>query len=478
MKIFKNFIGLAALALCLGFASCSSDDDAPSYSNVAVSNSELMTILKAKGYQFDENGKMLLDDKANSTTSLDLSGTKVDTAALKELSVFPNLKELNLSSNGYGPVFHIASLPSQITGLDLQGNDIYDFDGLVTAKVENDEVKATILHEFTKLYLPASCKYNVEDLMPFYTQNEAENKTVDMQMVNDKGSLEKYNTLREIPDTYFRTFLKMKFASLFVDDTHIDISKPMGLNEIGESITLHYANQFADLDKIASISGIEYFINNPYYNSFFVSLGFDHVNEFNVGYLMPRANIKAISLKGVNFVNGIDLSKATGLASFILDDFKSVSELDLSNTLVGNQEITEFDKSIANGLHLFNSEDIESITFGKNIKGKALLMELGNLSNLKSIDLSSFKGLMDLFLLKLPNCQITYPNLEYVLGNDGDFFEKAIGEDAQISFLISKDDVFAQESTISFINKFKDSLTDEEWLSYRKNGAFRWSRSI
>lgn len=99
MKIFKNFIGLAALALCLGFASCSSDDDAPSYSNVAVSNSELMTILKAKGYQFDENGKMLLDDKANSTTSLDLSGTKVDTAALKELSVFPNLKELNLSNN-------------------------------------------------------------------------------------------------------------------------------------------------------------------------------------------------------------------------------------------------------------------------------------------------------------------------------------------------------------------------------------------
>ena len=32
MKIFKNFIGLAALTLCLGFASCSSDDDAPSYS--------------------------------------------------------------------------------------------------------------------------------------------------------------------------------------------------------------------------------------------------------------------------------------------------------------------------------------------------------------------------------------------------------------------------------------------------------------
>ena len=269
MKILKNFIGLAAIALCLGFASCSSDDDAPSYSEVAVDNSQLKTLLESKGYTFDENGKLLLDDKANSTTSLDLSGTKVDTAALKELSVFPNLKELNLSSNGYGPVFHIASLPSQITGLDLQGNDIYDFDGLVTAKVENDEVKATILHEFTKLYLPASCKYNVEDLMPFYTQNEAENKTVDMQMVNDKGSLEKYNTLREIPDTYFAAYLKMNFSSVFTSDGKLDISKPLGLEDRGRNIFLQYDTQYEDIEKIASIEGIEYFVNNPFYPSFF-----------------------------------------------------------------------------------------------------------------------------------------------------------------------------------------------------------------
>lgn len=311
MKIFKNFIGLAAMALCLGFASCSSDDDAPSYSNVAVSNSELMTILKAKGYQFDENGKMLLDDKANSTTSLDLSGTQVDTAALKELSVFPNLKELNLSNNGYGPVFHIASLPSQITGLDLQGNDIYDFDGLVTAKVENDEVKATILHEFTKLYLPASCKYNVEDLMPFYTQNEAENKTVDMQMVNDKGSLEKYNTLREIPDEYFRAYLKMKFASLFTDDTHIDISKPMKNSEQGESIHLWYSSQYENIDKINSIEGVEYFVNNPYYQDFYVSIGY--TKHYTIGYIMPGANIKGLQFTNISTPNGVDLTKAKKL---------------------------------------------------------------------------------------------------------------------------------------------------------------------
>ena len=372
MKIFKNFIGIAAMALCLGFASCSSDDDAPSYSNVAVSNSELMTILKAKGYQFDENGKMLLDDKANSTTSLDLSGTKVDTAALKELSVFPNLKELNLSSNGYGPVFHIASLPSQITGLDLQGNDIYDFDGLVTAKVENDEVKATILHEFTKLYLPASCKYNVEDLMPFYTENEAENKTVDMQMVNDKGSLEKYNTLREIPDEYFRAYLKMKFASLFADDTHIDISKPMKNNEQGESLTLGLTNQFADVNKIQSISGIECFINNPYYQPFFVSIAINNNVLFETKYLDLHSNIKGLMLNNVNTTEGINFANATSLVALTLTHNDGIKEADLSNTLISAQDIKDFDATLQNYIAIKYCKNLETLLLPKTDKGVKL----------------------------------------------------------------------------------------------------------
>ena len=326
MKIFKNFIGLAAMALCLGFASCSSDDDAPSYSGGAIDNSPLKALLESKGYTFDENGKLLLDDKANSTTSLDLSGTQVDTAALKELSVFPNLKELNLSNNGYGPVFHIASLPSQITGLDLQGNDIYDFDGLVTAKVENDEVKATILHEFTKLYLPASCKYNVEDLMPFYTENEAESKTVDMQMVNDKGSLEKYNTLREIPDEYFRAYLKTKFASLFIDDTHIDISKPMELASKGEAIYIGFDNSFADADKIQNYTGIEYFINNPYYDPFAVTVN-NLAENCSISYIAPRKNIVALGLCNVSTLPEIDLSQATNLVNFSLENNNTIEGL-------------------------------------------------------------------------------------------------------------------------------------------------------
>lgn len=471
MKILKNFIGLAAMALCLGFASCSSDDDAPSYSNVAVSNSELMTILKAKGYQFDENGKMLLDDKANSTTSLDLSGTKVDTAALKELSVFPNLKELNLSNNGYGPVFHIASLPSQITGLDLQGNDIYDFDGLVTAKVENDEVKATILHEFTKLYLPASCKYNVEDLMPFYTQNEAENKTVDMQMVNDKGSLEKYNTLREIPDEYFRAYLKMKFASLFADDTHIDISKPMKNNEQGESITLGLTNQFADVNKIQSISGIECFINNPYYQPFFVSIAINNNVLFETKYLDLHSNIKGLMLNNVNTTEGINFANATSLVALTLTHNDGIKEADLSNTLISAQDVKDFDATLQNYIGIKYCKNLETLLLPKTDKGVVNACELIQLPKLKSVDLSSIKGLEILALVVLPNCSITYPNLKYTYySQDKTLVE--LSEFDYILFAISED-VYKMESTKNFFAAHTFGLADNGY-SYMNDGAYFW----
>ncbi len=471
MKNVKNLIGLAAMALCLGFASCSSDDDAPSYSNASVSSSELVTLLKSKGYTFDENGKLLLDDKANATTSLDLSGTQVDTASLKELAVFPNLKELNLSNNGYGPVFHIASLPSQITSLDLQGNEIYDFDGLVNAKVVNDEVKATILHNFTKLYLPASCKYNVEDLMPFYTENEAENKTVDMQMVNDKGSLEKYNTLREIPDEYFRAYLKMKFASLFADDTHIDISKPMNINEQGESLTLGLTNQFADVNKIQSISGIECFINNPYYHPFFVSIAINNNVVFETKYLDLHYNIKGLMLNNVNTTEGINFTNATSLVALTMNHNDGITEADLSNTLISAQEPQDFDATLQNNLSLKYCKNLETLILPKTDKGVVNTCELVQLPKLKEANLSSIKGLETLALVVLPNCSITYPNLKYTYySQDKELVE--LSEFDYILFAISED-VYNMESTKNFFAAHTFGLADEGY-SYMSDGAYIW----
>lgn len=67
---------------------------------------------------------------------------------------------------------------------------------------------------------------------------------------NDKGSLEKYNTLREIPDTYFAAYLKMNFSSVFTSDGKLDISKPLGLEDRGRNIFLQYDTQYADIEKL------------------------------------------------------------------------------------------------------------------------------------------------------------------------------------------------------------------------------------
>lgn len=471
----KNLTSLMSKMACLtlalfAFAACSDDDDAPSYStNTLAADSELKAILVKLGYTFNGDGNLLLDDLANTTTSLDLSGTKISQSALAELSILPNLTEVNLSNNGYGPVFYVDSLPAQITGLDLQGNDVYDLEGLVDASVVNDEVVATVLHSFTKLYLPASCKYNVEDLMPFYTQNEADGK-----MADSKGVLTAYNTLREIPDEYFRAYLQTKFASLFADETHIDISKPLGVMEQGEPIYFGYDNSYADADKIASYDGIECFINNPYYKSFAVV--FKNPNEVcSISHISPRANIKALALENIDTPQGIDFSKATGLVNLSLNNNSSLTSLNLANTLIGAQNVDDIDERWGNGLNLYSCGNLASISLPESDYGILNILFLYDLPSLKALDLSDISGIAELNLLQLPNTDITYPELKYVYTSELKL-EDISTSSSTIDLAISEN-VFEKENTKTFITKYRDNLKDN-YRTYKSYGGYRWSKYI
>lgn len=470
----NKILGVTMFVVGLCCASCSDDDESISYSQKPIANSELKTILMQKGYQFSEDGKLLLDDLANNTTTLDLSGTNI--TDLSELDILPNLKEVDLSDNGYGPAFDFSQLPTQITGIDLRGNKIYDFEGLVDASVVNDEVQTTILHNLTKLYLPETAKWNVEDLMPFYTKNQADGTNVDMQMVDEDGNLQAYNTLREIPDEYFRAYLKTKFASLFPNDgTQIDISKPMGLTESGESINLWYANQFADIAKIKSIEGVEYFINNPYYKDFWVSIGCEQ-ELFTVSYLAPRANIKSICLYSTNTPDGLDFSKATKLAALSFKGNESLTTLDLSNTLIGNQDISEYEGSVSNMLYLNNCANLTNIVLPSEGVGIMATFTLINLPKLATVDLSGIKAIENLNLLKLQSCKITYPTALQYRFKSAYKTLTPLSADDQILFAISED-VFGKDETKDFITKYRSYLLDR-WMLYIADGGYMWSAHI
>lgn len=225
MKRNNLHVGLMAFAMLLVGASCS-DDDTPSYSTGAVQNTELKNILAQRGYTFNEDGNLLLDDLANNTTTLDLSGTQISTDALAELSMFPNLTDVDLSDNGYGPAFDFAKLPEQITGIDLTGNEIYDYNNLINVEIaENGDENITNVHTITKLYLPEEAKDNCMDLMRFYRQNKdaITNGSIDMKMEDEEGKLQSYTSLREVPDGNLLTYLKTNFPDL-LDGDQIDIS--------------------------------------------------------------------------------------------------------------------------------------------------------------------------------------------------------------------------------------------------------------
>ena len=98
----------------------------------------------------------------------------------------------------------------------MTGNDIYDFEGLVNVKTEeNGDETVTQLHKITKLYLPQTAKFNIKDLVRFYREKKAEieSGSIDVKMETAKGDLQKYNTIREIPDENIRANFKKYFPA-------------------------------------------------------------------------------------------------------------------------------------------------------------------------------------------------------------------------------------------------------------------------
>ena len=446
MKIVKNLTLPVLVFLVMGLTSCNHDDTVH-YSENPLKNTELMTVLKSKGYQFDKDGKLELNDLANNTTSLDLSGTNLKD--LSGLDILPNLKDVKLSNNGYGPVFDFAQLPEQITGVDLTGNNIYDFEGLVNVKTEeNGDETITQLHKITKLYLPQTAKFNIKDLVRFYREKKAEieSGSIDVKMETSKGNLQKYNTIREIPDENIRANFKKYFSSIFDKDSiHIDISKRLSNKDRLNNCAF---NEWYGVATAKTLEGVQYIVDNPYWDGkiLFVSL----TNKAKLPYLRPSSGLMILTLANVDASEGINLEDATNMTGIQWVNVSGISVIDLSHSTLFGQRAIEQEQNGPDGSSLVfvDCPDLKKIALPEKSGLRSYMITFVNMKSLEQVDLSKFKMISSLELGGLsPNCRVTYPKLT-------EFHTY----DKKTAFACTQD-VFDRQETKDFIKKYLKVLS-------------------
>lgn len=472
----KNLLPVLAFFV-IGLASCS-NDDVVKYSTNALKNTELMNILKQKGYQFDKDNKLELNDLANNTTSLDLSGTKLKD--LSGLDILPNLKDVKLSNNEYGPTFDFANLPAQITGVDLTGNEIYNYKNLIDVKVEeNDDETITNIHNITKLYLPAEAKYNIKDLVRFYRKNKSdiENGKIDMQMADESGKLQKYNTLRKVNNKLVLKAIKETFSSIMAaDGEHVDLSKRLNNTEKAEIFSL----ETDDDPSSAYLEGMQYVVENPYWEGPYLFIFGSEKQKAVIPYIELGSNVQFLSFQDVDAQKGICYDSASSLYGAQFRNVSGLKVLDFSHSTWFGQRDPKFEEDgpQSSQLAIGSCPDLTEIKYPKSKDLCASLIQLSDLPKLKEVDLSPFRMLGSFGLSLYPfKGKLVYPELRLYLSG----FVKHTG------FSCNKE-ILERPETIEFIKKYYFNCNPkhiDEWGSLlfndRKNPNFKiisWSLPI
>ena len=383
--LFTVMVGTCILTSC-------SDNDDVDLAGVEVTNAELKAMLKQKGFTFNEEDKLVQDDKVKNTTTLDLSGCNL--TDVSGLGVFPNLTEVNLSDNKFSFSFDLSMLPASVNSVDLTGNEIYEYPGLVKVITEeNGDETVTVLRELKKLYLPEGAKYNCDDLVSFYTTNKTviDNGSMDMKMANNSGSLINYNTLREVPDEVLREFLLENFPSMF-DGDHINIARRMvKANEANANLVLtkELGNE--------NIEGVQYIVMNNSYKGGQIVLMANNSSELK--YLKIKPELYKLKLSKIN-TGYMNLSNAANLCFVNIDNNDHVEQLDVSASTLFGQRSTEYEFAIMDNpseIRINNCPRFKTIIYPQKAKYLCTL-SLYNLPLLEEVNLSQYRGMNTLEL--------------------------------------------------------------------------------
>lgn len=391
---------LAFISLLFFISSCDEKTSIPD-TKATLYNAKLVSILKEKGFVFEEN-VLMVDAKVRNLKNLDLSARGL--SDVSGLEVFPNLETVNLAGNNFGTAFDFSKLPPSIKSVNLQNNDIYEYNGL--AEVDFEKAKITIIRKFDKLELPASARFNMETL-PFYSK---ESKETTLTMQNAKtNKAEVYTTLREIPDPYLRDYLKFLYPSIMTAEGKLDISKPMKPLEQTVNFALDMTsydsryNGLVDYRNIKNIEGAEYIANNPFYKG--TTFYIEAIPNLNLilKYLKP---VKSIVVFGFSRVDTpiIDWSNMKHLRAVAIHKNKGLKSVDLSYSKDFMQKEGGYnqDDMIMDAIILYDCPQLTTIKFPQVQPIPIAYVVLCDLPLLESFEMDKISGAAEFIFAELP----------------------------------------------------------------------------
>lgn len=405
---------LALALLSLGACSKSDNGDTPPVNEAKPVQSEaLLTALKTKGFSFEGN-RLVVDDKVKNTTSLDLSGKNL--TDVTGLSSFPNLSEVNLSNNKFANVFDFAQLPKSVKSINLSKNTIYEFEHLAQFNYEEDAAeKITLFHSLDRLILPQSAKYNMLNIPALVKLLP----NADVQIENATGKVEKYTTLRSVPDAIFRKILKRQYPMVFEGDK-IDISKQMTMESASLAVIISqgarnpsepYVDERYD---VVSIEGVEYIINHPQFAGNII-LEMSEEKRYTLPYFRIAKKTELLSLHYVN-TGYINSSEAQILSDITILYDNTIKSLDLSASKQMCQILRSRQSPFwsADRLELIGLPKLESLQLPNFSQSKNpltfFIFHLESLPKLKAtLDLSEMTAGNVLAFGKVPGVKVIFP---------------------------------------------------------------------
>jgi hypothetical protein len=299
-------------------------------------------------------------------------------------------------------------LPAAVTAVDLTGNEIYEYSGLVNVVTEeNGDETVTTLRALTKLYLPESARHNCDEIVYFYTNNPA----ADTKIQNAQGALTTYNTLREVPDATLRAHLQENFPSLF-DSNNKDMINIANRLYRADEASRGISQAMIPTAVINAVEGVQFIMMNPSWRGTSVWLFPQAVCEFP--YLKVKPTISLLRLEHIA-TGYLNLAEAENLIILNLNDNPTIEHIDLSGSIIYGQRGYEMEWTLdANFIAVNNCPKLKTIVLPQKAE-YAGTIQYTYLPLLEEVDLSHFRAIGTLSLANLPGLK----KLVYFTLDDG-----------------------------------------------------------